>query len=300
MLQQTNSRGDLLYVAVADAGYVYSYPDLKPAGEITQQSWFGNLAGSDPNNGDMCFAERAGVAEGVVDVYSHGGQLLTTIMPPNYGYYVTTTDCAFDPTTNGLAITYAQYYDGGAPKYYVAVYPTLSAKPKTYSELKFNQPFEAVYDGSGDLFIAGCCANGYVFDELPKGGRKLTELSLPGSLGQCCLSWLDLDWDGKYLALVGWSLSFKMTIDRLAISNGVVTIAGTTTLEGVHPRRNNDEQYTIVGDRVIGPLPKDQSRTTAPLGIWHYPAGGKPFRTLHVSLGFHREYLGAVIVSADP
>lgn len=288
---ETSSSGDLLYVAVFDTAYVYSYPGLKLTGEITQRGGFGDLGGSDLTNGEMCFD----VPFEAVYVYSHGGQLLATVKPPNTGIEVNATGCAFDPATNDLAIIVAQYGDTKAPTYHVEVYSSLSGEPETYSDPNLTQLYEITYGGSGSLFVDGCCvANSRVLDELPKDGKKLEELSLP--LGLPCTTFEDLDWDGTYLALVCWG-SGDVVICRLAVAKGVVKLVGTTTLDSATVRRYNDTQYVISGDRVIGPRPKDQSRTTAPLGIWHYPAGGHPFRTIRVPLGFHREDIGATLVS---
>ena len=292
-MTQTSSSGDLLYVAVGTTAYI-QLSGSEVAGEITQQPYLGPLAGSDATNGEMCFDD----GQNDVYVYSHGGQLLNTIKPPNHGNYITTTDCAFDSTTGDLATTAAQYYSARTPKYYyVAVYSTASGEPTIYRDPKLGHLYDAVYDSSGDLFVNGCCdgSNAYVLAELPKGGKTFVEISLPQSLEQS-FSWQDLDWDGKYVAVVRWTLAFQTEIDRLSVSKGSATIVGTTVLSGARPRRDS-EQFTIAGDRVIGPLRKGHFPKTAPLGVWRYPAGGAVSRTLHIPLSGSK-HIGAVVVSA--
>lgn len=288
------AQDDTLYVIVGTTAYMYNYPSLKSAGEITQQPFLGPLGGSDPTNGEMCFDD----GQNDIYVYSHSGQLLNTINPPNYGNYASSTDCAFDPTTNDLAVTAAQFFsDRTAKYYYVAVYSTASGEPKIYKDPKLGQIYDAVYDSSGDLFVDGCCNNSTAYNlaELPKGGKKFVEISLPQTLEQS-FAWQDLDWDGKYIAVVRWTLGFKMEIDRLSFSNGVATVVGATILGGAKPR-SSSEQFTIVGNRVIGPLRSHRFRKQAPLGIWHYPAGGVVSQTLHIPLNGSK-HIGAVVVSS--
>jgi hypothetical protein len=128
------------------------------------------------------------------------------------------------------------------------------------------------YDDKGNLFVDGYAPGpsyGYAFAELPSGGTsfKNIKLDLPTNS-----SVLGVQWDGTHVAVGDWDGGkYADVIDQFTIANKKATLAGSTTLTGseyIH-------QFWIEGAKIIGP-----DVDAKDVGIWSYPTGGAPVKTL--------------------
>jgi hypothetical protein len=254
-----------------------SYPNDKVVGKIGG-GYYGRAA-ADPNNGNVCFDA------GTVYVFAHGGTKPIGIINAPQGQE--SYDCAFDPTTDDIAISVDNI---GGPGGFIAVYQTPSSTPTTYSvPSNLSDPFYLGYDNKGDLFVDGYgSTGGYVLAELPKGGDTFADITLNKQLKQM---WA-IQWDGAYITVAG-----PHVIRRLQISGSNGTVASTTTLLGALPDENTS--LWIQGDAVIGPhaSPPHNGRY---LGFWHYPAGGAPFKIITKLSPNKKIRIGSATVSFAP
>ena len=172
-------------------------------------------------------------------------------------------DCAFDATTNNLAITYNEH---NGP-YYVAIYSSpYNGQPSIYSDLNMRYVKYAAYDAAGDLFVDGqderyCECR--IF-ELPKNSSKLIELQRNSQLTAG-----PLQWDGQHMTMVVQSVIY-----RFSVSGRSVTVVGKTAYE----RAATSDFFTIQGNTAIGRAMHRGNSGKRFLGFWHYPHGRKPIR----------------------
>jgi hypothetical protein len=255
---------NLLYVSDLGANSVdiYTYPGGTLVGTLHD---FGSVAGLCVDKGGQVFVvDEAGPA---VDVYAHGGssqvgQLKATGAP--YG-------CAVDPTTGNLALTNLSSYLYGT----ISVYPKAKGNPKELKDSQVNSTYFCGYDDEGNLFIDGNDRTGdNIFLELPKksGTFKLFKLGAnfvkPGGV----------QWDGTYVAVgdQGAGMIYRMNRSTGTVAHTVTLKSGTTV-----------EQFWISGSTLVGP----NAQSDGPVGLWHYPAGGSPTKSL---TGFYYPIAAAV------
>ena len=272
--------GNLLYVTIHGFIYAYTYPGYKQVLTFKSGLYLPDGA-SDPNNGNLCFASG-----GPVLVYAHGStNPLARLSPPSGDE---TYDCAFDPTTDNLAITITDFTPG---KCWIAVYTTLSGNPTMYSVPNMSYLRFVGYDGAGDLFVNGDGASSEVLDELPQGNSKFLALTLPRQIEEL----QSIRWDGTYI-----TVRSNTTIYRLRFTGSTGTIVGSTMLTGAE-QNNWGDAFTIEGDEVIGPHPEKHPGPYRPLGFWHYPDGDKPFKVIMVRRPDEGHFgIGTVAVSVAP
>jgi hypothetical protein len=192
-------------------------------------------------------------------------------------------DCAVDPTTQNLAVTSYSGLGPGEPGS-VAIFAGFM---RVYTDPDLFFYGFCTYDPTGDLFVDGQDVNlNPVLAELPKDGNALVTLNvqgLPPSFGYPA----GLAWSGDSLLL--GDLDHDV-IYELRLSGTGATVTGSIKLRGGH----GVEQFTIF-DRgghatLIGPNSFDTS-----VGLWPYPRGGKPSRTITGIGAF-----GSVITKGSP
>lgn len=241
----------LLYISDLGANSVdiYTYPAGVASGKLTG---FGSVAGLCSNKaGDVFVVDEAGP----VQVFAHGGtspiRKLTTSGAP-YG-------CAVDPATGNLAVTNLSSVDYGT----VAIYTKAMGTGKKYTDASFSASYFCGFDNSGNLFIdGGARTANFILAELPKGYKgfkpiKFTKtVESPGGV----------QFDGKDFAVgdKGAGLIYRTTE-----AGGVVQ---TITLDS----GTDVEQFWIDGTTLIGP----NAASPGVVPFWHYPAGGKPSKTM--------------------
>lgn len=264
--RSSGSSGDLLYVALWHHLSIYSYPDLKRLKVVdTSPLVLGWWAASNPKNGDICFDNFS-----TVYILAHGATQPYATIPEPGTHSVSSIDCAFDPTTDDLAITYNDdIYDG---RNWVALYKKpYNHRPKKYRDKGMIFIDHAAYDANGDLFIDGedgryCSC---LIDEIAKGSDKLTELQENPELGAGSLRW-----DGQYMTMTPTS-----TINRFTVSGSTVTVVGKTLYDKV----TNPEGFAIQGNTAMGwVLHKGVKGKERHIGFWRYPYGQKPFKVIKV------------------
>lgn len=256
--QSAAKRGALLYISdtLTSDVYVYSYPKGKlvmtladfnvPSGECVDASGDVFVA----NTGDSDIVE-----------YAHGEKTPVAKLK-DAGYFP--VGCSVDPESGNLAVTNFPFNGSGQGD--VVIYDRAKGRPKHhYADAAIADMLLCSYDGSGNLFLDGLTsASAFAFAELPKGGSKLIDITLNRSIASAG----GVEWDGKYVAVGDQSTS---TIYQFSISGTSGTEEGSTQLSGA----TQIFQFWIDGAKLIGP---DSGQADA--GIWNYPAGGAPVKTI--------------------
>jgi hypothetical protein len=258
----------LLYVSSVLTGdvYVYSY---------ATQKLLGTLTGFTQPYG-LCVDESANVwvvndgASQIVE-YGHGGTTPIATLSDTGEY---PEGCSVDPTTGNLAVTNF-YSTSGAGS--VSVYADARGNPQVYSDPGMTNYRFCGYDSSGNLFVDGVNnSSSFVLAELPKGSGSFTNIDFTQKI-----EWPGgVQWDGKFIAVGDTDTG---TIYR---TNAAGTVKGSTQLTG----SDYVNQFWIVASSgrkkhkaagVVAP-----SQDGGVLGIYKYPAGGSPTRTISVSEPF--------------
>jgi hypothetical protein len=242
----------LLYVSDIATNLVdiFTYPSGAKVGSL---SGFGAVAGlCSDKAGDIFVVDEAGP----VQMFAHGGtsaiRKLTTTGAP-YG-------CAVDPVTGNLALTNLSSYLYGA----LDIYPKAKGSPKQYNDpSQIDSTYFCAYDSSGNLYIDGWDRSAkFIFIKLPKGGKSLgvTELNLKTS------SPAGVQWDGTYVAMGDKGTGHVYRVTTSGAIKGTVALKGGT----------NVMAFWLDGSTLIGP----NFSGGGPVGVWKYPAGGSPTKTI--------------------
>jgi len=178
--------------------------------------------------------------------------------------------CSLNSKGDQLAVT------GGRGGIVLAVYHRRPGgvwhDPRTYQDAAMKSVAFCGFDAMGNLFIDGTGKGGvFHLAELPHGGTALVDITVNASItspGQ-------VQWDGNNLA-VGDAGATPSVIYQLSVSGSSAKTVGTTTLGGTTSVR----QFWIQGSRVIGP------DFDAAVGIWKYPDGGNPVKTITSVRGY--------------
>jgi hypothetical protein len=251
MLPEAKSE-DLMYITNAYTVTVYSYPKGKLVG--TLRHFLQPLGECVDQTGDVFIANGAGQ----VFEYAHGGKKpIATLTLSGYA----PGDCAVDPATGNLAVTW--YTDSQG---YVAVYSHGSGNPTLYSngDMLFTW---CGYDSEGNLYVDGVPYDGpaFLFAELPKGSGSLTNITLDQYIGYAG----PVQWDGKYVAVTDVN-----AIYRFSITGSSGTLKGTVNLDSAQSLYGT----WILDKKVIGSDEQEPDTTF----YWDYPAGGQPIKTLQL------------------
>jgi len=248
----------LLYVSdfFANTVNVYTYPALKPAGQLTG---FHNPTGECTDKASNVWIADAG--DGTVYEYAHGGtspvHTLTGMFHPQA--------CAINPKTGDLAVA-----NGNVEVY---EFPGGAGSPNVYRDFSFSQTYALGYDNHENLFVDGLDTIGnFHYAELPKGAEAFTDIALNGF--PVIQSAGGVQWDGAYMA-VGDGIDYIYRVDS---SHNVV---GATLLSNaqctfsfyIKPRKG-------LGTWVVAP---DQCGQNL-VGVYQYPSGGTPYAALQSGL----------------
>jgi len=270
--------GALLYVAFDETVYVFKYPTLKQVETFKPPSWLGFNGASNPNDGDMCFDNYS-----TVYLFAHGAtKPYASVGAPSE---TESFDCALDPVTKNLAVTYSK---SGAGNTWVDVYSNPSGSPTKYSSSAMNYIEYAAYDADGDLFVDGQAVAGYGLLELPKGGSAFITLST-GSFAPSG----PLAWDGQYM-----TITEGRNIYRFQTSGSSITIVGETATKD----SPGFTHFAIQGDQAVGKANEQGSgeKNSRWFGVWHYPQGGRPFTSVQLIRKNKKDIIGTILVSVAP
>jgi hypothetical protein len=257
----------LLYVS--DAGtfdvYVYTFPELKPAGKLTG---FDEPQGEcSDKSGDVWITNT--VSQQILE-FAHGGtHAIRTLNDPT-GY---PGGCAVDTSTGDLAVTNI-FDNSGAGE--VLVYRGGRGTPSPYSNPAVTYYYFDSYDAAGNLYVSGSTGRGaYVLSLLAHGRHAMTSLSLrggtihfPGSVQWLATALVlgDQECDGKkgacfYEATVRGTLA---KITRKTALTGSCDVA----------------QAWIQGGRLSAADYNDCRRSRSGAYLWKYPGGGTAIRSV--------------------
>ena len=254
MLPEANGE-NLLYVTNS-AIDVFAYPSGAPVGSI-----------ADPFAHSVCSDQRGNIfvvdpSYGRVTEYPHGSLIPIATLSPNSE----PTYCAVDPKTNNLAVSTA----GSRSFSTIAIFTNEKGRPKYYNYDKYGGFLEQCsFDNQSNLLMLTEGGHGSLA-ELPKGARAVESITLKGSYKGTELS--AVQWDGKYLTIADQSYDAE-TIDRLVVKGTTAKIVGQTIL-----KQAATAQTAFYRGNVI-------AGAYANTGIWKYPSGGSPIKTIYGTSG---------------
>ena len=263
---------DLLYITKpfypgTRGVYVYTYPHARLIGIIVGLGFSeGECVDKDRN----VFVVDDVASNSVVYEYPHGDTSpIATVDVPFEG----ATGCSIDLSSETLAVS------GGGSNDAVSTFAHNPKRgwrfPKTFSVPGMSHSFSCGYDSNGNLYVDGVNqSRAFELAELPHGGNKLKQITLNQSIsapGQ-------VQWDGQHVAVGDPGVSI---IYEFSISGSSGSETGSTSLGG----GDNVEQFWIQGNTVIGP-----SVDGGTVGLWAYPGGGNPQKTITLE-----EPFGAVV-----
>jgi hypothetical protein len=250
----------LLYVSsvLSNDVYVYSYADWELVGTLTGFEQPYGLCADKKGNVWIVDDGHQQIVE-----YKHGATSPIATLSDQGEY---PEGCSVDPTTGNLAVTnlYSTSGDGS-----ISVYAHASGKPANYSDPSIANFRFCGYDDKGNLFADGVkTSSAFAFAELPKGGSSLTIIAL-----QQNIEWPGgVQWDGKYVAVGDTDAGI---IYRTNGAGGKVK--GSTSLGD----SDYVNQFWIAGKTVVAP-----SQDGGDVGLYTYPAGGAPSKTISVEEPF--------------
>lgn len=178
--------------------------------------------------------------------------------------------CSVDPTTGNLAVTNETKIQGTSGPGNVALYTRASGKPTFYFDPSIAEFGGCAYDNKGNLYALGSDSSSVnVFAELLKGQNELTLLELNETITD---GW-NMQWDGKYLAVVAGSPG--SLIYRFKAKGGIGKAVGVLKLKGTSWIAG----FTVQGGSLYAALV-----TQSEVAIYPYPRGGKAHKSF---LGFN-------------
>jgi hypothetical protein len=276
---------DFVYVGASLGGTVGSHEAAVEVFSYPKLTFLGTWVDySDPygNNGTtgLC-SDTAGnvfalLYQGKVNEiieFAHGGvSPINTLLDPD-GIPLA---CSVDPMTGNLAVVNAYYTNSPGV---LLIYRAASGSPTTYSDpnLEF---YNAGYDGKGNLFLDGKRrSQGFGLAELASGGGSFKNINLEKALKSAGI----VQWDGAYM-----TVSDGHVIDRFTVKGERGTIVGSTRLRKPHDPCGSLNCFYgfspawIQGDVVVGDVSWCLLGVpcSGNVGLWHYPRGGRPFRTI--------------------
>jgi hypothetical protein len=257
----------LLYVS--DFGtndiYVFSFPNGKLVGTLTG---FDSPGGECVDASGNVFITNEATAPNILE-YAHGGTTPIATLSDPAGNPLS---CSIDPVSGDLAVANTQGATSNAQGN-VAIYRKARGKPKVRTDLNVPEVFYCGYDDAGNLFIDGeNIGSSFEFAELPVNGRRFKNITLQQRIGFPG----SVQWDGKNVTVADAGSSITPTIYRFAIEHAKGDLVGTTLLDTA-----NDIGQTWITP-ASGKAAKQNvvAAESGTVGIWKYPAGKAPLRTL--------------------
>ena len=203
--------------------------------------------------------------EQVAIEFAHGATTPIKILHDTVGYPY---GCAVDSKTGDVAVV--NLYDGRDPVGSVLIYRHGAGAPQEYRAANIQDYYNAGYDGSGDLFLAGFYNATVAVAELARHGQEPKSITLERSIG--CPG--GVHWDGRYVVIGD---AFAQRLYQFGIVGSRAKLKGTIAL-------------TVTGRVFQFWLPKFGPGTVSPQGKrvvtadydgnqvtkFLYPEGGSP------------------------
>jgi hypothetical protein len=248
---------DLIYVVETESNiYIYSYPRGRIEGVI------GDLAEASAEcvdkSGDVFVADYL---DHVVLEYRHGA-ISPTRTYDDEGY--NPDGCSIDPTTGDLAVANSHAVSSSSSGN-IAIYKPPGKKPVAQlSDPHIASMRSCTYDASGNLYVDGLEGSNFAFGVLRSGHHFILGVALTPTVYEPG----EIHWDGKHLAVADRGSN---TIDRYAMSASSRSgkEVGTTVLDD-----GSIESFWVQPPNVL------TAESTTALGIWRYPGGGAPFKSI--------------------
>lgn len=258
----------LLYVS--DLGtfdvYVYRFPSLELAGRL--------LGFNDPQgecadtSGNVWIADTG--SNRIVE-YAHGGEKPLARLADPIGY---PAGCAVDGMTGDLAVTNLYDFSGGGS---ILVYKSARGTPRVYADPDFYYFYFAGYDRKGNLYVSGATANNaYRLGVLASGSRSIAlvkihggKLYFPGTVA----------WIGSTLVLGDQRCNGRKVscFYELRVAGATAQIIGSTPLHG----SCDVVEAWVDATQIVGGDDAAYCRSgRSTVGVWPYPGGGDPSRSL--------------------
>jgi hypothetical protein len=274
------SSGDLVYVTRPNGVLVVTYPGLKSV-----SNFFLSEAGTacSDTSGNV-FITNAQALPAYIYEFHHGGTTpVSKLSEP--GIYLA-ENCSVDPSTGNLAVANGITISSGRGG--VLIYKDARGSPKVYKNPHMQTAWDAAYDDSGNLFVAGSTAQQSgepIFAELLKGSSKLTTISIPNV--PCCNG--GMQWDGQYFAL-----QVNLTIYQILVTGSSGKVVNTIQLKdpGWYNLLRSEFWIDRQRSQVIIPV----QRHNRHLGIFGYPEGGSWIKSSGHLRG-HEAYLYSTTIS---
>jgi hypothetical protein len=189
--------------------------------------------------------------------------------------------CWIDPTTGNLAVAND---DGTSEQGNVAIWSAASGNRTTYTDSKIYNFQDCAYDDKGNLLVS----NGEVeypystlFAWLPKNGKKLIDVKIPGSQGSW--TWYSIQgiqWDGKYFLIDRYDSLYRESLLHGQAYFVGVTYADAEEESNYGPYAVYQAKASAQGTQVVEGLTSEFSYPNQ-VAYWHYPAGGnEPIATI--------------------
>ena len=276
----TSSDTDLLYETNGYVINVLTYPQGQSVATFNTEADPGAMCSDKNGNVFVTDANNSDIVE-----YSHGGTspIATLKEFPN-----APQACSVDAVSRNLAVA-----NGGATFEHgnIAVFASAQGTPTYYTAPNIYSYAFCTYDSNGNLFVdAGGNDGKSHLIEMPNGSGNFQDITVHGAAMQDAQS---LQWDGANLALALPSIHLKgrhyfkgpLSIYVLHVSGLVAKVVKKVNLRSSKKNRHlgYDVQYWIQGNVIMG-----QNGTSGTgLGLWNYPAGGKPIQVLvpHTNVG---------------
>jgi hypothetical protein len=250
------SSSDLIYAVGGCGGTcVISYSDGTLVGSLDVQ---GNGDCSDANGNIFITSPGATVTE-----FAHGGTnpINTLKLPGDEAH-----GCSVDPTTNNLAVVFESKQGD------IAIFPNEQGSPSVYGS-KLDSQY-CGYDASSNLFVDGYNSDESIgLSELPEGSPHFTALTINSKLGEPPSQ---VQWDGHYITYQS-AQKGRARVSRLSISGSTATVVHTTRLKRITSR--SFQSWIYKGSIVVPFVTPGKNAFADKVGIWKYPAGGKPTKT---------------------
>jgi hypothetical protein len=251
----------------ADVGAIYDYQTGKEYGTFDESPLKPNGICSD-TRGDVFLTGSTGSSAAVYE-YPYG----ETSPSATVSFAASEVGrCSVDATTGNVAVV--------AESGPVYVLSNFQGPPKKYFYKRYCTYYMSVgYDAGGNLFLL--CDSGLA--ELRKGQTRFKPISVSGFPNYP----MDLQWDGKYLAITGLHYTAKgnaHAVYRFSVSRSHATLIDAVTFADFSG--SSAVETWIQPSLGIMVAPHTTLKRYAYLDVWKYPAGGKPVATYYSTLVF--------------
>ncbi len=256
----------LLYVS--DAGtfdvYVYTFPELKPAGKLTG---FVEPQGECSDRGGNVWITNT-VSQVILE-FAHGGKHAIRTLNDPTGY---PGGCAVDASTGDLAVTNVFDSSGGGE---VLIYHGGHGTPTAYFNPVVTYYYFDGYDAAGNLYVSGSTGGGaYVLSLLAHGKHAMESLSVHGATIHFPGS---VQWIGTGLVLGDQECDGKKgaCFYEASVRGTLAKITRKTALSG----SCDVAQAWIQNGRLAAGDYDDCRRDRSGAYLWRFPGGGAAIRT---------------------